>query len=120
MEYLVVVTVQERIEALTERLETSSTVGEDKPVRDRPEDATDFGSKTKRGKTSFFRPSHPAKQGAEGQNNDNLEAFLSLAGQIHPGWWHSGVVVGAVVQHAVSSCSILGHGGKSKAPTLSV
>ena len=45
--------MQERIEALTERLETSSTVGEDKPVRDRPEDATDYGSKTKRGKNPF-------------------------------------------------------------------
>ena len=54
LERLVAVTVQERIEALTERLETSSTVGEDKPVRDRPEDAADFGSKTKRGRTSFF------------------------------------------------------------------
>ena len=95
--------MQERIEALTERLETSSTVGEDKPVRDRPEDATDFGSKTKRGKTSFFRPSHPAGQGAEGWTNNinNLEVSLSLASQIHPGWWHSGVVV----QRAVSSCS---------------
>ncbi|KAK7092734.1 WD repeat-containing protein 37-like [Littorina saxatilis] len=39
--------LQERVEALTERLETSSTAGDEKP-RERPEDSTDFGSKTKR------------------------------------------------------------------------
>lgn len=41
--------LQERVESLTERLETSSNVGEDKQTRDRStEDSTDFGPKTKR------------------------------------------------------------------------
>lgn len=40
--------VQDRIDALTERVETCSAVGDDKSVRE-SQDSTDFGVKTKRG-----------------------------------------------------------------------
>ncbi|XP_076456205.1 WD repeat-containing protein 37-like [Babylonia areolata] len=40
--------LQERVENLTERLETSSTAGDEKPGRERSEDASDYGGKSKR------------------------------------------------------------------------
>lgn len=40
--------LQDRVETLTERLETNSTAGDEKPVIREPQDATDFGAKTKR------------------------------------------------------------------------
>lgn len=43
--------LQDRVETLTERLETSSTAGDEKPVIREPQDTTDFGAKTKRGNT---------------------------------------------------------------------
>ncbi|XP_076437276.1 WD repeat-containing protein 37-like [Babylonia areolata] len=41
--------LQDRVETLSERLETCSSAGDEKASRERPEDVTDFGSKTKRG-----------------------------------------------------------------------
>ncbi|KAL8588703.1 hypothetical protein ACOMHN_046475 [Nucella lapillus] len=40
--------LQDRVENLTERLEICSTAGDDKLTRDRPEDTSDYGNKSKR------------------------------------------------------------------------